>query len=48
VRLIKDSDLRQKLSIHAQAAAQNYSSEVMAARLLKLYDQLTSAKTNHA
>ena len=48
VRLIKDSDLRQKLSIHAQAAAQNYSSEVMAARLLKLYDQLTSSKTNHA
>lgn len=47
LRLLKDSALRKTLSIKARAAAQNYSSEVMAARLLKLYNQLTSLKTNH-
>jgi glycosyltransferase involved in cell wall biosynthesis len=48
VRLIKDGSLRHRFSTSARAAAQNYSSEVMAVRLLKLYDQLSSSQTNHA
>lgn len=48
IRLIKDDALRQRLANGARTAALNYSSEVMASRLVRLYDQITSPQTNHA
>ena len=48
IRLIKDDALRQRLATSARTAALNYSSEVMASRLVKLYDQITSSRTKHS
>lgn len=41
LRLLRQPALRETLSHRAKVAAENYSSEVMALRLVKLYDQLT-------
>jgi glycosyltransferase involved in cell wall biosynthesis len=48
VRCIHDDALRQMLGTSARTAALNYSSEVMASRLVKLYDQVTSPRTKHS
>jgi hypothetical protein len=44
--LLKQPALRKSLSGRAKEAAKNYTSEVMASRLMKLYDQTTLSR-NH-
>lgn len=46
LRLLNQPALRESLSVRAKETAKNYTSEVMAARLMKLYDQLTISR-NH-
>jgi hypothetical protein len=46
VQLLNQPALCESLSGRAKEAAKNYTSEVMASRLMKLYDQITISR-NH-